>query len=109
MVARRGAALCLAAALCALAACGKPPVPVDARSGDVLDAKYRPSIAATEVAGVVRLRGALATAEVGTVFVSICDRETHKPARVRAYVYGGAEISDAKDGERVLVFKVNSR
>jgi hypothetical protein len=106
---RKAAAPWLALGVGALAGCGKPPVPIDPRSGEVLDARYQPSIEATEVAGVIRLRGALATAEAGTVFVSICDRVTHMPARVRAYVYGGSEISDARDGERVLEFRVNSR
>lgn len=81
---------------------------MDPRTGEVLDARYRAPAEHQEVAGRIRLRGALATANVGTVFVSLCERETRKPARVRAYVYGGPEISEPKDGERVLEFRVTS-
>lgn len=101
--------IALLAAGAALAGCGKPPVPLDPRTGAVLDARYRPAVQDLEVAGTIRLRDALASAEVGTVFVSICEAETHRPARVRAYVYGGEEISEAKNGERLLRFRITSR
>jgi hypothetical protein len=94
---------------CCAIACGKPPIPVDSRTGEVLDPKYRPPAEARQVAGRVLLRGDLARAEQGTVFVILRERGSRIPARLRSYTYGGSEISDAIDGERRLSFKITDR
>jgi len=94
--------------------CGQPPVPIDPKSGEVLDPKYRPEtgpeqVAGKQVSGTIRLRGELADAEVGTVYVILRERGSRMPARMRSYVYGGVEISDPKDGERRLQFTITER
>jgi hypothetical protein len=109
MIARACMVLAVLVGLCLGPGCGEPPVPVDPRSGDVLDPKYRPDTGPKQVSGTIHLRGELADAEVGTVYVILRERGSRMPARMRSYVYGGVEISDPKDGERRLQFVITER
>jgi hypothetical protein len=109
-------------ALAALAACGEPPRPVvaDGHEGHAhtLEGKPHPSEPATRPApatspvarfgGRVHLRGELADASEGAVFVSVVPRAGGQPILAKRFLLGGADVVRLAD-ETVVTFALDER